>query len=205
MDHSASSTGETTISGSIGVGAMFPTFQRSMETLGVNIDGFGTAALTGQLSPVRPLGDEARDLLDISVKSAYQVFIGKVAEARDLDVERVDEIAQGRVWIGEDAYGIGLVDALGGIDAAVAAAATQAGLAEGTYKVDYVSRQMSLAEKILLQYARLLGLLLGTGESADSGSVALQTFMSKLRSQFDILNRWNDQRGIYYHCMCELR
>ena len=87
----------------------------------------------------------------------------------------------------------------------MAAAATQAGLAEGTYKVDYVSRQMSLAEKILLQYARLLGLLLGMGESADSGSVALQTVMAELRSQFDILNRWNDPRGIYYHCMCELR
>ena len=59
--------------------------------------------------------DDARALLDVSVRSAYEVFVGKVAASRDLDMERVDEITQGRVWIGEDAYSIGLVDQLGGI------------------------------------------------------------------------------------------
>jgi protease-4 len=196
---------ETTISGSIGVGAMFPTFQRSLESLGVNIDGFGTSNLTGQLSPMRELGDEARLLMDISVRSAYDVFIGKVADARSLDVTRVDEIAQGRVWIGTDAYKVGLVDSLGGVDQAIASAAIQAGLAEGEYEVSYIEREMSMAEKILLQYARLLGALLGSADApADSASLAVSSLLDSLRAEFNVLNTWNDPRGIYYHCMCEL-
>ncbi len=197
---------ETTISGSIGVGAMFPTFQRSLETLGVTVDGFGTTSLSGQLSQVRALGDEGRELLDISVRSAYDVFIAKVSAARDMEVERVDEIAQGRVWIGEDAYQIGLIDELGGLDEAIASAAALAGLAEGEYNTVYIERELTMAEKVLLQYARLLGMLFAVSDSPSEGvATTLQRLLGRFESELTALSTWNDPRGIYYHCMCEVR
>jgi protease-4 len=197
---------ETTISGSIGVGAMFPTFQRSLNQLGVSVDGFGTTPLTGQLSPARELGDEGRALLDVSVRSAYDVFISKVAEARKMDKARVDEIAQGRVWIGEDAYKVGLVDELGGLDGAIASAASMAGLVEGEYDTVYIERELTMAEKVLLQYARLLGMLFAQGDSEPDGVARiLRNLLTSFESELNALRVWNDPRGLYLHCMCEIR
>ena len=197
---------ESTISGSIGVGAIFPTFQRSLGALGVSIDGIGSTDLSGQISPVRELGDDARELLTISVRSAYDVFTSKVAAARGIDPERLDKIAEGRVWIGGDALEIGLVDSLGGLHDAIASAASLAGLAEDQYRVDYVSRELSFAEQLLLQYARLLGLLFSFSDSGDARLASvLQRLGGTLGQELAFLDRWNDPRGIYYHCMCELR
>jgi protease-4 len=197
---------DSTITGSIGVGAMFPTVQRGLATLGVTVDGFGTTGLSGQLTPVRALGDEARELLDISVRSAYDVFINKVAVARSMDPKRVDDIAQGRVWIGGDAFELGLIDQLGGLDDALESAASLAGLAEGSYGVFYVERELSFAERLLLQYARLLGLLLSVIDGDSSGfSSLLNRLGSGLGVDLAMLDIWNDPRGIYYHCMCEIQ
>jgi protease-4 len=196
---------ETTISGSIGVGAMFPTVQRGLATLGVTVDGFGTTPMSGQLTPFRQLGDQARELMDVSVHSAYDVFINKVAEARSMDVGRVDDIAQGRVWIGTDALELGLVDKLGGIDDAIASAAARAGLEENAYGVFYVERELSFAERLLLQYARILGLLLSVVDGGDSGLSGLMNRLGiDMNGSLAVLDTWNDPRGIYYHCMCEV-
>ena len=162
--------------------------------------------MAGQLTPFRQLGDEARELLDISVHSAYDVFINKVAEARSMDVDRVDEIAQGRVWIGSDALELGLVDQLGGIDEAIASAAARAGLKEDAYGIFYVERELSFAERLLLQYARLLGLLLSVVDGGDAGlSGLLNRLGTHMNAGLATLDIWNDPRGIYYHCMCEVR
>jgi protease-4 len=197
---------ETTISGSIGVGAMLPTFQRSLAALGVNIDGFGTTELTGQFSPAIGLNDAGRELMDISIRSAYDVFIGKVAAARSIDVDRVDEIAQGRVWIGGDALEIGLVDKLGSIDDAIASAAELAGLAEGEYGIHYVARELSFSERLLLQYARLFGMLFSfSGADGDGVNNMLKRLMGSMENELVIFDLWDDPRGIYYHCFCEIR
>jgi protease-4 len=198
---------ETTISGSIGVGAMFPTFQRSLNSLGVSIDGIGTTAMAGQLSPTRELGDEARALLDVSVRSAYDVFTSKVAEARGIDPGRMDELAQGRVWIGEDAYRLGLVDELGDMNAAVSSAAAMAGLAEGDYETIYIERELTFGEQVLLQYARALGMLFAAVDVNPQSGIAqqLQYLFGDLEQSLSVFSRWNDPRGIYYHCLCELR
>ena len=196
---------ESTISGSIGVGAVMPTFQRSLAELGVTVDGFGTAPLTGQMSPMRELGPDARELIDLSIRSAYDVFIGKVAQARKMDIARVDEIAQGRVWIGTDALEIGLVDKIGGLDEAVAAAASRSGLAEGAYDVKYIERELSYAEQLLLQYARLFQMLLSFTNADSHGLATLfQQLSGSFQNELTLLNIWNDPRGIYYQCFCEL-
>lgn len=197
---------ETTISGSIGVGATYPTFQRSLDAIGVHVDGFGTTPLTGELSQVRELGEEARKLLDVSVKSAYDVFIDKVAESRAMDRDRIESIAQGRVWIGGDAFEIGLIDQIGGIDDAIASAADMAGLEQDAYEVIYIERELSLGEQLLLQYARLFGLLFSFGDAGTFGlSDRLRSFLTNIDQELRVLDNWNDPRGIYYHCLCEIR
>jgi len=197
---------ESTITGSIGVGAMFPTFQRTLAAVGVGVDGFGTTELAGQFSPVMELGVTGRELMDISIRSAYDVFIGKVAEARSMDVERVDEIAQGRVWIGGDALEIGLVDNLGGVDAAIVSAASLAGLAEGEYGIHYVARELSFSERLLLQYARLFGMLFSFGDTGGDGFKSLlQRVTGSIQNELAVFDLWDDPRGIYYHCFCEIR
>jgi protease-4 len=158
------------------------------------------------LTPVRALGDEGRELLDISVRSAYDVFIDKVAVGRSIDRERVDDIAQGRVWIGGDAHELGLVDQLGSLSDAIDSAASRAGLDEDAYGVFYVERELSFAERLLLQYARLLGLLLSTFDGDSAGVAALLSRLSNdLGVDLAMLDVWNDPRGIYYHCMCEIQ
>jgi len=196
---------ETTVSGSIGVGAIYPTFQRSLESLGVTIDGFGTTELAGQLNPTMKLGDEGRRLLDISVRSAYDVFIGKVAEHRELELGRVDELARGRIWIGSDARELGLVDELGTLDDALESAAKLAGLPEDAWGTVYIARQQSLAEKLLMQYMQLLEQLLSVfGGSGSQLTSLMQGFSEQVEAALPLLNQWNDPRGIYYHCLCEV-
>lgn len=193
----------TTISGSIGVGAIFPTFQRSLGSLGVTVDGFGTTSLSGQLSPLMELGDEGRRLLDISVRSAYDVFIDKVAANREMQRVRVDELARGRVWIGSDALDLGLVDQLGNLDDAIESAARLAGLPADSWGVKYVRDEPSFAEKLLLQYLSLLEQLFARFDSGVSGYTSLLGRLSgDLQSTLPPLVQGNDPRGLYYHCMC---
>jgi len=196
----------TTISGSIGVGAMFPTVQRALSKMGVTIDGFGTTSLTGQLTPGRELGEDARQLLQLSTQNAYQTFIGKVAESRDMSVERADGIARGRVWVGTDALEIGLVDELGDIDDAIRSAAERAGLEDGSYGVTWPKAELSLAERIILQYARLLTRAAPSWLNIFGGSSApgVDTVLNVLGREFARFAEWNDPRGIYYHCFCEI-
>jgi len=197
---------ESTITGSIGVGAILPTFQRSLAAVGVNTDGFGTTELTGEFSPLMGLGEAGREIIDISIRSAYDVFTGKVATARSMDQGRVNEIAQGRVWIGGDALEIGLVDNLGGIDDAIASAASLAGLEAGEYEIDYVARELSFSERLLLQYARLFGLLFSFTDLGGNGvNAVLQRLAGAVGSELAVFELWNDPRGIYYHCFCEIR
>jgi protease-4 len=194
---------DTTISGSIGVGAIMTTFQRSLESVGVTIDGIGTTPLSGQLSGVRELNDTTRKLINMSVESAYDVFISRVAEARNMDRDQVNEIARGRVWIGSDALQVGLVDSIGGLDDAVAAAANLAGLDETEYGIKYVKRELSFVQEVLIQYASMLGGLFGEFDASES-SVMLKRILTLFAEPIAMLNVWNDPRGIYMHCFCEL-
>jgi protease-4 len=103
-----------TLTGSIGIFAMFPTFQRTLDKVGVHVDGVGTTALAGEFRPDRAMGEPTREILQQNIEYGYREFIGHVARARKKDVAQIDAIAQGRVWSGADAQKLGLVDELGG-------------------------------------------------------------------------------------------
>jgi protease-4 len=140
----------TTLTGSIGVFSVVPTFQRTLEKLGVKVDGIGTTPLAGDMREDRALTAASRQILQNSVDHAYAEFLRRVGDGRKKPVDDVDKIAQGRVWAGVDAQRIGLVDHLGGLRDASDAAAKLAELGSD-YDVDYIEPEMSLRQELLMQ------------------------------------------------------
>ncbi|MEX0706613.1 MAG: signal peptide peptidase SppA [Woeseia sp.] len=190
---------ETTITGSIGVIGMFPTFQRSLAALGVHTDGLGTTHLAGALRPDREMSDEVRQIVQALIEDSYHDFITRVARHRKMDVAAVDRIAQGQIWTGAAAVENGLVDQLGNLDAAIEVAADLAGLEVDDYGLIYYEEDLSPFETLVLQFmggARSLGLDIGPRPSSVDRLVAFTE-----RALTSVL-RFNDPRGIYAHCFC---
>ncbi len=120
---------QTTLTGSIGIFGMFPDASELLtQKLGVRFDAVGTNRNSGFGTMSRPFNDEEMGYLTRYIERGYALFLSRVAEGRGMDVSQVDSVAQGRVWLGPDAAAIGLVDELGGLDAAVAKAVELAGL-----------------------------------------------------------------------------
>lgn len=147
----------TTLTGSIGVFAAFPTAERLLERGGIHTDGLGTTPIAGGLRPDRPLNAEIADALQQSVDDMYEQFLGFVMESRDMTREEADALAQGRVLSASDAYEAGLVDELGGLDAAIVSAAAVAGLSEGDYEVIELEPEFSPREQFIQQLSDSLG------------------------------------------------
>ncbi len=124
----------STITGSIGVFAVLPSFPRALSRLGIGTDGVKSTPYSGEPNVLGGLGSETRALLQMGVEDAYWRFVTLVAQTRKLPVEEVDKVAQGRVWTGTAAKQLKLVDTLGGLDAAVADAARRGGI-EGEVRV----------------------------------------------------------------------
>ena len=159
----------TTITGSIGIFAVFPTLDRALGRLGITTDGLGTTPLAGALRLDRPLDPAAGRVIQTSIEHGYRQFLGHVAAGRDKTEAEVHEVAQGRVWIGRDALAKGLVDALGGYDDAVKAAAELASLKEGEYRVQRAEPELdwaqSLAMRLKMSVAAQAGRVLGQHNS----------------------------------------
>jgi protease-4 len=192
----------TTLTGSIGVYAAIPTFDRTLDKLGVGVDGVGTSALSGKMRIDRPMDPLLRDYAQLSVQRIYEVFLGHVAEGRSKTRDEVHEVAQGRVWIGSDAHRHGLVDTLGGYDAAVQAAAQIAGLAPG-FGVRRIEPRLSWAEQLAMQLriagARLSGALLGPAVNEVEQQVQP---LALLQSHFDRLQGLMAGGRPVAHCLC---
>ena len=118
----------STITGSIGIFGLFPTIDRSLGKIGVRTDGVSTAKYAGAFDITRPLDPGVATTVQSVIEKGYRDFTGKVAQARGRSVEQVDAVARGRVWSGAQAKERGLVDVLGGLDAALADAAARAKL-----------------------------------------------------------------------------
>lgn len=139
----------TTITGSIGVFAVLPTFDRALGGLGINGDGVKSTPYSGEPDLLNGISPDTRQLLQLSVEDIYRRFTGLVASARKLTPARVDEIGQGRVWAGGTAQQLKLVDHFGGLDAAVAAAAKRAGLDAKAVRTIDIERQPSFSYQLL--------------------------------------------------------
>ncbi|MCZ4340746.1 signal peptide peptidase SppA [Sphingomonadaceae bacterium G21617-S1] len=172
---------QATITGSIGVFGILPTFEGSLAKLGLSADGVRTTPLSGEPDIYRGPSAEFDALMQGSIEDIYRRFTSIVAESRKLPIERVRAIAEGRVWAGSSARQIGLVDEFGSVDDAVAAAAKLAKLDPAKARPLYIEKQPAQWKKML---QTLFGPDEGNSEAASArgpwGAVALRSDASVL-------------------------
>ncbi len=190
----------STITGSIGIFGMFMTYEDTLAYLGVNTDGVGTTDFAG-LSPTRKLAPEFGQVIQRSIEHGYEQFIGLVADSRGMDVDAVDNIAQGRVWVGETALELGLVDKLGYLDDAIKSAASLAQLE--AYDTKYIERTLSPKELFWKEFFGTASGFIGEAITVDSDN-QLMSVIQKVVADFESITRLNDPRGMYAFCLeCE--
>jgi len=189
-----------TITGSIGVVAVVPSFEDVLDRYGVNAERVTTTPLSGQPDILGGFSPEVETLLQAEVASIYDNFLSLVAESRNLSLDKADEVAQGRVWTGGSARQLGLVDQFGGLDAALEWVAGEAGLEGEEWQARYLTSPVDPFD------AMLAGFVGGPSEEAPqslvsvSGQFALQESQLATRLASD-LDRLVSQPGIHALCM----
>ncbi len=178
----------TTITGSIGVFSIVPSFEDSLSSVGVTRDGVGSSALTGAFDFFSGVNERMGSILQATVEHTYGRFLNLVARGRDMSVEDVDAIAQGRVWTGRKALELGLVDGLGDLDRAVEAAAALAELED--YEVEVVEKALSPGEELLMRFADDLGFT----------ETAMTPWVERVVSGMEDLRALNDPGHVYAIC-----
>ena len=189
-----------TITGSIGIFGAIPTFEGTLDKIGVNVDGVGTTNLSGQLRIDRPMGEDAKKLLQSMIERGYEEFLTHVAEGRKKTRDEIHAIAQGRVWIGTDAKTNGLVDHLGLFGAAVEAAAKRATITD--YAVERIEPELTFAERLALEVRVWFA-------QNVLGEVARHAPLARISREFEPvqreLQRWsrmNARDHRYAYCFC---
>ena len=162
----------STITGSIGVFGVIPSFQGTLKKLGIGADGVKTTPLSGEPDLFKGPSPEANQLIQTGVNAMYARFLNVVATARHKSPQQVDQIAQGRVWDGGTAHQLGLVDGFGGIDDAVAKAAQLAGLGNER-GVRYLEPPVSFRQELIETLA---------SEHEDDSAVPQDAFASIARA-----------------------
>ncbi len=191
----------STITGSIGIFGMLPTFQDTLAKVGIHSDGVGTTPYSDAFDLTRSMSPQMKQVFQLFIDHGYQEFITKVAHYRHMKPEAVDAIAQGRVWSGTEAKRIGLIDKFGDQADAVAEAAKLADLGKD-YTVDYIEKPVSLTDRLLISMAN---------NSGDSGlgfklpSASVSPWYGKLVQMSQVLDVFDDPRGSYAYCFCNVR
>lgn len=183
----------TTLTGSIGAFSAFPTIEGIFEYLGVTSDGVGTTSLAGAVSLDRGVSPEMARIIQSLSYSAYDDFVDLVARGRGMDPEAVEEIAGGLVWTGAEAAGIGLVDELGGLDQAVAAAAALAGV--DNWRTGRTTVPPSFESVLLEELSRTLGASMSFGGAWTDSLVA--SFKPVVKGLSDL----RDPMHVYVQCL----
>jgi protease-4 len=188
----------TTITGSIGVFGVVPTFEETLQNVGIRSDGVDTTTLSNIYQISRPMSDHAKQVVQSGVDYTYSKFLSIVAKARNTSVERVGLVAQGRVWTGEKALELGLIDKLGGLNEAISAAANIAEL--DNYELLELTRPLSIQEKILNQIGNTRIKYLGEPHPALTFVPEFLVKIKSLYTKFSFLEAMNDPRNIYLSC-----
>ena len=187
----------TTITGSIGIFAILTTFEKGLEKMGIYSDGVGTTPFAG-VGVTRELPAGIAEIFQIGIENGYQRFIGLVSEYRDMTLEQANSVAQGRVWTGQDALALGLVDELGDFDDAIANAAELASLDD--YDLRWMAEPLSPAELFMQQFssqAKVFVHQLVWGELPE----ALQPVSQQVVTDLSTLGNFNDPKGQYAFCI----
>jgi protease-4 len=193
-----------TLTGSIGVFAVFPTVERTLNKFGVTIDGVGTTPLADSLRLDRSLSEGAKDILQSSVEHTYTEFVEHVATARGKSFDDIDAVAQGRVWAGADAARRGLVDHLGSYKDALNAAAKLAKLGDD-YDVQYIEPPLGWREAIALQSQALAARFARAVAPEREMLTNARRWFAPLEAELARLSRFTDPKQVYYYCPCAVQ
>lgn len=188
-----------TITGSIGVFSLFPTFEKTLQNLGISTDGYGTSPLADSTRLDMPLDPVAARVLQQNVDSIYDRFIDIVATGRGSTPEAIHGLAQGRVWSGVTAHEFGLVDELGYLEDVLAAAAQRIG-AEN-YRVELIEYPMSPWQLFLSGFD---GVRLLSGRSEMTGWWHQLAEQSQWRGLMELLRLVQTSKTpgtVYAHCV----
>jgi protease IV len=194
-----------TITGSIGIFAIIPTINQTLNKVGVGVDGVGTTPLAGALTIARPLSADASELIQSQIDRGYQQFVDRVASGRRETPEQINGIGQGRVWAGADARRLGLVDRLGTMEDAVKSAAQLAKVTE--YQVEFIQPHLSWAQELFQQtQARAAGAAVSLFH-ADAQSLGLAEVADRLNPvarDLEQLARFSAPGHLYAYCFCRV-
>jgi protease-4 len=193
----------STITGSIGVFGLFPTAEKTMDKLGLHTDGVGTTWLAGADDPRRPLDPRMQQVLQLSVEHAYSEFTHKAAAARKTTPERIDAVAQGRVWTGTQAKERGLVDRIGSYRDALDAAASRAKL-DQPYRVTYVEREPSAFARAVELFSTRIAAWLAPRVEIRIGDVPAPVAAEAARELAGLVEllQHNKPYATLVHCLC---
>ena len=142
-----------TITGSIGIFGVIPSFENTLRRIGITSDGVRTTPLSGQPDILGGFSPEVERIAQAGIENGYRQFLTRVAQSRHMTLQRVDQIGQGRVWDGGTARQLGLVDRFGGLDAALAEAARRAGV-QGAYHAEYLEKKPGWFGQLVARAAR---------------------------------------------------
>ncbi|WP_431312199.1 signal peptide peptidase SppA [Sphingomonas immobilis] len=171
----------TTITGSIGIFGIIPTFENTLKKIGVTTDGVKTTPISGQPDIYSGTNAETDAIFQAGIENGYRQFITRVANARHKTPAQVDEIGQGRVWDGGTARQLGLVDQFGGLNDAIAEAAKRAGLKAGDYHAEYLEKKPGAFAKLIEQFTKSNN---DDEDAATSGGDAFSRISAERRAVF---------------------
>ncbi len=187
----------STLTGSIGVFGLMVDVQRLANDFGLTFDRVKTGRFADTMTVTRPKTPEELVVYQSVVDWIYDQFLTKVVEGRNLDRAKVEEIAQGRVWSGTEALSLGLVDEIGGLDAALRFAAEKANLGDN-YRLQEFPRKMEFAEF-------LAEALSGGQKPASARAGVVSQLLNRVQEDVRVLDQFNDSRGVYARLPLELQ
>ncbi|WP_386693051.1 MULTISPECIES: signal peptide peptidase SppA [unclassified Lonepinella] len=194
---------KNTITGSIGIFSIFPTFENSLKKIGVSADGIRTSKLS-ELSSTSPLSDELKEVFQLEIEQGYDRFLDVVSRGRHLSKAEVDKIAQGQVWLGQDALQHKLVDELGDFETAVKKAKELADQQTGEkadYSVEWFDEEPQGFKALLQSLQQGTKSLVKTSVSEMVGLPEVKQVQGQLKNQLGILGKFNDPKGQYLYCL----
>ncbi len=192
----------TTLTGSIGIFSVITTFEKGLNKLGVSSDGVGTTPFSG-IGITRGISDKAGQAIQLGIENGYHRFISLVSQSRNLTIDAVDNVAQGRVWTGFDAMSAGLVDSLGDFDDAIETAAQLAKL--DSYNIYWVEEPLSTTEQFFQELSEKISISIGldirTLLPQTMLPQALHPISQQLAADAELLGTFNDPKGYYSVCL----
>ncbi|MDG1080099.1 MAG: signal peptide peptidase SppA [Porticoccaceae bacterium] len=188
----------TTITGSIGVFGVIPTFEDSLSAMGIYSDGVGTTNIAGMMQLSRAMTPEAEMIMQSGVEHVYGRFLTLVADARESTPSAIHKIAQGRVWTGKKALELGLIDELGDLNDAIASAATLAGV--GDYKVNYRRKPLSFMEQVMMEISGNVNAAVSAMGLQSWLPRSLQHQLASVLKPLQFIDNLSDPNHVYLYC-----